>query len=238
MAWVRCFGYRKCKTSIREGLKSFDGWCSVCRRRMAKDTKPTRSRAAIGRHSKRKGAAAELEAIRIIQPWWRRLEPQALFVRTPGSGGWKHSTSFKARGDLQVDPKTTLLFPFSVEVKKREGWSDGLLFGRATGRAAGDDSSPIWGWWAQVKKAAVDDGFRPMLWFTKNNAPWYVMIEASVYDELRLRGMTPPLVRFYEPRHTVVLTHAQTIWIPPRAFVDACEAINCPACVAGDCPER
>ncbi len=189
---------------------------------MIRVAKPPRSRAAIGRHAKRKGAKAELEVIAIVQPWWRRLEPQALFVRTPGSGGWKHSASFKARGDLQVDPKTTLLFPFSVEVKKREGWSDGLLFGRAVGREHVGDASPIWGWWAQVCKAAQDDGFRPMMWFTKNNSPWYVMIESSVFDCLRLRGMTPPLVRFEAPRHTVVLTHAQTIWIPPRAFVAAC----------------
>lgn len=221
--WVQCFGWRRCKLRIRDGQKGFDGWCSRCRRLNAQADKPPRTRAAIGRHSKRKGAKAELEVIRIIQPWWRRLEPQALFVRTPGSGGWKHSTSFKARGDLQVDPKTTLLFPFSVEVKKREGWSDGLLFGRTTGHG---DASPIWGWWNQICKAAHDDGFRPMLWFTKNNSPWYVMIEAAVYDCLRLRGMSPPLVHFMAPRHTVVLTHAQTIWIPPRAFVAACTEVT------------
>ena len=223
MAFVQCFGYRTCQTRIRDGRKGFDGWCARCRRAHTRAVKPPRDRAAIGRHAKRKGAKAELEAIRIIQPWWRRLEPQALFVRTPGSGGWKHSTSFKARGDLQVDPATTRLFPFSVEVKKREGWSDGLLFGDAIKRG---DASPIWAWWEQTRAAALADGFRPMLWFTKNNSPWYVMIEAGVYDELRLRGMTPPLVRFDDPRHTVVLSHAQIIWIPPRAFVAACESFT------------
>lgn len=183
-----------------------------------------RTRGAIGRHAKGKGARGELQVIKLVQPWWRRLEPEAVFVRTPGSGGWRHAPAFKARGDLLVDPQTTKLFPFSVECKWQEGWGTGLLFGDYTGKRHGDDSSPIWGWWAQCCEAARVDGLLPMLWFRKNSSPWYVMIDEAVFDRLRLRGMTPPLVRFYEPRHTVVLTHAQALWIPPHAFVQACRS--------------
>lgn len=225
MAWVQCIGWRSCKTRIREGQKGFDGWCSRCRQQNNKPIKPPRSRAANGRRSKGKGARGELQVIKVVQPWWSRLEPEAVFVRTPGSGGWRHAPAFKARGDLLVDPQTTKFFPFSIECKWQEGWGTGLLFGVYTGKRQGDDSSPIWGWWAQCCEAARVDGLRPMLWFRKNGSPWYVMIEESVFDCLRLRGMTPPLVRFGAPRHTVVLSHAQTIWIPPRAFVAACNEV-------------
>ncbi len=188
--------------------------------------KEPRSRAAIGRHSKRKGASNELQVIRLLTPWWRQLEPEALFIRTPASGGWRHAGSFKARGDLLVDPGTCKLFPFSVEVKCREGWSDGLLFGRSESKRHIGDASPIWAWWNQCSTSALADGLRPMLWFRKNHSPWYVMIETAVFDRLRLRGMTPPLVRFEAPRHTVVLTHAQALWIPPRSFVTHCTAVT------------
>jgi hypothetical protein len=182
-----------------------------------------RTHAAIGRHSKGKGAKAELEVGRLLAPWWQKLEPGAQFIRTPGSGGWRHAKGFKARGDLMHDPDTCKLFPFTLEVKRREGWSTGVLFGRSEAIAARHgDGSPIWAWWTQTCKSARDDNRRPMMWFRKNHSPWFVMIEVAVYDCLRLRGMTPPVVRFDTPRHTVVLTHAQTLWIPPRAFVVAC----------------
>lgn len=122
------------------------------------------------------------------------------------------------------DPDTCKLFPFTLEVKRREGWSDrAFLLGSTRGE--------VWSWWEQNQVAAADAGLRPMLWFRKRHGGmqvlgvprcWLVMIECAVYDRIRLRGMTPPLVRFETPRDTVVLTHAQALWIPPRAFVQAC----------------
>lgn len=172
-----------------------------------------------------KGAAGELEVARLLEPWWRRLEPEARFIRTPGSGGWRHARGFRASCDLMPDPQTCRLFPFSLEVKRKEAWSEQQF--------CSDKPSPVWKWWAQCCKAAATDGLRPMLWFRKNTPRqqtalglppcWLVMIEASVHERLRLRGMSPPLVHFYS-RATVVLTHAQTLWVPPRAFVRACAA--------------
>lgn len=180
--------------------------------------------AAVGRRSKGKGAGAELEVGRILTPWWRRLEPEARFVRTPGSGGWRHAKGFRARGDLVHDPECVKLWPFSLEVKRREGWSE-LNF-QTGGR------SPVWQWWLQTQRAALDDCRRPMLWFRKNQPShvlralalpitWLVMIDSDIYDRVRVRGMTPPLIRFEAPRSTVVLTHLQLVWIPPRALVNA-----------------
>ncbi len=192
--------------------------------------KEPRSHSSIGKSSKAKGAKAELEVARLLDPWWSRLEPGARFIRSPGSGGWRHAKRFGARGDLMPDPDLVKQFPFVLEVKRREGWSEeGFLLGSRGGK------SPVWSWWQQCQKAAEDAALRPMLWFRKSHASnkvlglpncWLVMIDEAVYDRLHLRGKTPPLVRFDAPRHTVVLTHAQTLWIPPSAFVDACRAAN------------
>ncbi len=175
---------------------------------------------AIGRRSKGKGANGELEVGRLLTPWWRRFEPEACFIRSPGSGGWRHAKRFGARGDLMHDPDTCQHFCFTLEVKRRENWSvPHFLSGKA---------SPVWSWWEQSQKAAADSGRAPMLWFRKNNRRkvWFVMIEAEVYDRLRLRGMSPPVVRFGAPRHTVVLTDAQTLWIPPQAFFRATRPVD------------
>lgn len=173
----------------------------------------------------KKGPSGELEVAKILQPWWRQLEPAAQFVRTPGSGGWRHARIFGSRGDLMADKETCKLFPFSLEVKRREGWTyDWFL---------GFKPSPVWKWWKQTQQAATDDGRRPMLWFRKNTTErsakghllppmWLVMFDEEIFNRLRLRHMAPPLVRFLAPRHTVVLTHAQLLWIPPQAFVRAC----------------
>ncbi len=125
------------------------------------------------------------------------------------------------------DPDLVKRFPFTLEVKRREGWSLKAFLG-------GSQRGPVWQWWAQTQKAATDSGRRPMLWFRQHHRSmqavglpscWLVMIEATVFARLsRLRGLALPVVRFDEPRHTVVLTHAQTLWLPPAAFVQACLA--------------
>ncbi len=175
----------------------------------------------------KKGPAGELEVGRLLTPWWQKLEPEISFVRSPGSGGWRHAQRFGARGDLMADPGRKWLWPFTLEIKRREAWSEEVfLLG---------NGSPVWKWWTQNQKAAADSGKRPMLWFRKNQHPsrlrvlalpeavWFVMFDESVFNRLRLRGLTPPLVRFDAPRHTVVLTHAQLLWLPPRALLQACE---------------
>lgn len=39
MSWVPCFGYRRCKSRVRQGQKSFNGWCYRCRRQQAQSFK-------------------------------------------------------------------------------------------------------------------------------------------------------------------------------------------------------
>lgn len=115
----------------------------------------------------RKGNEAELEVAKLIQPWWRRLDPGAIFVRTPRSGGWTQGRDvFDARGDLMS--KTTARFPWCVEVKRREAWSfDVFLAG---------DASPVWKWWFGACFDAQQARLHPMLWVRQNRRPWVVLL--------------------------------------------------------------
>lgn len=119
-----------------------------------------------------KGKAAEREVAGLCAAWWSAVEPGCQFASTPGSGGWstaKMRAAFNVAGDLSTTAKR---WPFTVEVKRREGWRDGpLLAGKA---------SPVWGWWAQACKAAAEEQRWPMLWLRRSREPWRVMLPRYV----------------------------------------------------------
>lgn len=101
-------------------------------------------------------------------------------------------------GDLMTDAE---LFPFTIEVKRRENWSErNLIKGFA---------SPIWSWWKQVCKDASEEGGIPMLWFRKNRRRWRILLPAEgaipqeAWEQMRPHFGIPPandpgaiLVRF------------------------------------------
>lgn len=117
---------------------------------------------------RQKGAGAEREVAKLLEGWWASLEPGVRFVRVPLSGGWGTPAlrpDFQASGDLAT---TARRFPWTVEVKRREGWSlKEFLAGRR---------SPVWGWWAQAERQAGECGKEPMLWFRANRQPWRVLV--------------------------------------------------------------
>lgn len=123
-----------------------------------------------------KGVKAEREVAALLQEWWRQLEPECLFVRTPASGGWsqpKVRAEFRTSGDVMTTAKC---FPFSVEVKRREGWRWSTL------RAG--KPSPVWAWWRQAQAQAREMGSEPMLWLRHSREPWMVMIPRERFDHL------------------------------------------------------
>lgn len=132
----------------------------------------------MGVQGRPKGCKAEIEVAKILEPWWSKHEPLApdghpiRFVRTPLSGGWggKDTRSgFKASGDLMT---TARRFPFTVEVKRREGWSwKNLLAGK---------NSPVWGWWRQAIDQGVEMNQAPLLWLRHNRESWSVMVPFAV----------------------------------------------------------
>lgn len=122
--------------------------------------------------SREKGSVAELEVARLISAWWNQLEPTAIFKRTPLSGGWGNAdvrSAFRTAGDIMTD---SLVFPFAIEVKRREGFSwKPLLDGK---------KSPVWGWWRQAQKQGEEMNLVPTLWFRKNRERWHVLLPIGV----------------------------------------------------------
>lgn len=180
-----------------------------------------------------KGCKAEIEVAKIVEPWWSDFEPLApdghpiRFVRTPLSGGWggKDTRSgFRASGDLMT---TAAKFPFTVEVKRREGWSWKTL--------AEGARSPVWGWWKQAIEQAREMNAVPMLWFRKNREPWHVMIPMSLWMCPFVVGRRQPVYAWY-PRevrerasvHPIVLTKEAFLEEGPKAWAAAARSFAMP----------
>lgn len=127
-------------------------------------------------NSRAKGNTGEREIARILQTWWRAVEPECEFVKTPLSGGWQKPSvrgAMKLSGDLCT---TALQFPFVVEVKRREGWSPkNLLAGKPC---------PVWGWWDQTQKSAAEQKGLPLMLFRKNHQPWSLMLRVGDANDI------------------------------------------------------
>lgn len=129
-------------------------------------------------NSRAKGKRGERQVAALLARWWGAVEDGVQFVPTPQSGGFSTKqvrAEFKLAGDLMT---TSRVFPYVVEVKHREKWSEARL---RDGRR-----SPVWGWWRQVQEAAEVQGGTPMLWFRHNREPWLVMIPQADLLALRL----------------------------------------------------
>ena len=104
--------------------------------------------------------------------------------RQPIDGTWK------VKGDLWVHPK--LLFPFAVECKKQEAWDlDGYT----------NPKWPVWDWWQQaVSQAAANTAPSwPLLIFSRNRRPNYVILDTVHAGWLDLRPKTGPMLRIERP---------------------------------------
>lgn len=140
-----------------------------------------------------KGKTGEQEVAELLTAWWTQIEPDAIFKRTPGSGGWGGRNNAEARAGFKLtgDVMTTAKFwPFDVEVKRREEWRyDRFADGRP---------SPVWLWWRQTQVSALTavrienpkteaelfKGREPMLWFRQNRRPWYVLLRKGYVRSL------------------------------------------------------
>jgi hypothetical protein len=130
-----------------------------------------------------KGPRGELEVAKIVQEWWRNYEPEAIFVRTPGSGGWhgrnQRGAAIRAGHNVSGDVTTSSTsFPFCVEVKRVEDFDMDNLVECSCVRP-----SPVWKWWLQVQREAGEVQKEPMLWFRQNRKPWMVIVALSYARE-------------------------------------------------------
>jgi Holliday junction resolvase len=134
-------------------------------------------------NSRSKGKTAEREVAKILEAWWGQVEPGCKFVPTPLSGGFSTPQirgDFEMAGDLMTTAQT---FPFTIEVKRREGWSEKNL---TRGK-----KSPVWKWWTQTLKAAAEENKFPMLWFRKSREQWRIIVPVQL--KKYMNGCTPAI---------------------------------------------
>lgn len=166
---------------------------------------------------RKKGKVAEREVVGIIQPWWQQHEPTASFVRTPMSGGWSHGTTAREGFQSAADIMTTSeIFPFSVEIKRREGWS--------FARFRDGKPSPVQGWWAQTRSEARDNKRVPMLWLRKSRMPWLVLLpEAYIIacweKERATARKLPPVVWSFRYNEALCFEAEVLLKHPPDYFL-------------------
>lgn len=111
--------------------------------------------------------------------------------RLPIDGTWRR------KGDLWVHPD--IYFPIAVECKKREGWNlEGFV----------NEGWPIWAWWDQAKDQAIVDDAWPMLVFSRNRQPDFVILDTVVAQCLTLDPVTAPRIAIDRPFDSAVLTLA------------------------------
>ena len=167
-----------------------------------------------------KGKRAERQVVAIIEPWWRKHEPDAHFVRTPMSGGWSHGTAaregFQSAADIMT---TSAIFPFSVEIKRREGFS--------WERFRDGKPSPVQAWWSQTRSEARDNKRVPMLWLRRSRMPWYVLLpemymmacwDAERENKVR-RPLLPPSWSFKVWGNAMVFEAQVLLQHPPDYFI-------------------
>ena len=122
------------------------------------------------KNSRTKGANGERNAAKRWSEWTGDH-----LRRTPQSGGWSNA-KFGVTGDLVCDrPK----FPFSLEIKVREGWDlEDLITG-----VRRDGTRSILEWWAQTRRACPANKM-PVLVFKKNHGVPLVMFRQTDYEKM------------------------------------------------------
>jgi hypothetical protein len=133
-----------------------------------------------GKRAKNKGNNYERRVAKLIQDWWRQWSPTAEFARTPMSGGSALKLGWDMAGDIVCNDDE---FPFHVEAKKQEHWTMEQLF-KGTGPVLKE-------WWEQAAGECPEHR-TPMLIFTRNNVPDFVMMEY-------LGGLFTPLYNRVQP---------------------------------------
>lgn len=163
-------------------------------------------------NGRQKGSTAEREVAKLIQAWWSGVDAKAKFVRTPLSGGWGTAqvrTEFRASGDLMT---TSFSWPWCVEIKRREGWK--------LSNVISGEKSPVWEWWEQTTTAAEEAVAEPMLWFRKNQEPWFIMLDAHSATTKRIvenNGYT----RIFRPNgdQLIVVRANQMMGVPASTYI-------------------
>jgi len=123
---------------------------------------------AINRN--RKGSDFERKIAKKMTDW-----TGLKFERVPASGGLHWASDNRVYGDIVTNEPD---FPFVIEAKCRESWNmDSLING----------SKEVGKWWKQVTADAEATGKEPMVIFTRNRQPDYMMLKVEAMHSLFTR---------------------------------------------------
>jgi hypothetical protein len=111
-------------------------------------------------NSKAKGSEFERKVAKALSTWWGEQ-----FQRTPMSGGLHWKDDNRVAGDIVTPPDS--IYPWTTECKKREGWDLEQVL-KGTGE--------VEKWWSQSVRDGERVSLRPLLVFSKNFAPNYLMM--------------------------------------------------------------
>lgn len=138
-----------------------------------------RTQSQIGKFSKRKGASFELAVYKLFN---EAFKGSIIFERSPRSGGGSFRGDIipKTSEENPRDRQPIVEFPFVFELKNREEWTYKALF-------EGFNSSAIGKYWQQVCEDADSWGKIPILIFTRNYQPNFVL-----YKQQDLEKYTKP----------------------------------------------
>jgi len=148
--------------------------------------------------SRRRGGNFENATCRALSAWFgytsQRLAELPFRRRStsimPLEGHWNGG------GDILHRPDVA--FPFAVECKDREGWElDGALY---------VPTWPIWDWWEQAQEQARNARLCPLLVFSRNRRPHYVLLREREATWLKLKPKHGPVLALWrESGETVIL---------------------------------
>lgn len=119
-------------------------------------------------NSKQKGSEYERKIAKILSKWWGEE-----FNRTPMSGGLHWKQDNRVAGDIVTPPDS--VYPWTTECKKRQEWDLEQVL-----KGTGDVEK----WWSQAVGDGERVGLRPLLIFSKNFAPDYVMLDYKDFCKL------------------------------------------------------
>lgn len=121
-------------------------------------------------NSKAKGDTYERKIAKKMTEW-----TGLKFERVPASGGLHWKEDNRVYGDIVCNVED---FPFVIELKCRESWNmDSLING----------SKEVEKWWKQVTADATATGKEPMVIFTRNRQPDYLMLKVDSLNSLLTR---------------------------------------------------
>jgi len=179
-----------------------------------KKVDPNRSKSA--KRAKRKGSKAQREVARILSLWF--FNNTDSFHSTPASGGLRWNKNVAGtRGDIVPSEEIRDSWNFSVEVKNQEASQFDLL-SLLTG------TGPIIKeWWKQAYQDAKIVGKDPLLIFTRNNQPYFIMFDKEILNEedgLIIHSPKRSFVFYLKEtsQHLIISTLGDLLWMNDQNY--------------------